>query len=148
MVADYSSQLDALNSSYAGNLADFQKYYVLHSEYPADQTYSNFFENAKKNLQTNTKDLFLINNNIQNNINYLQKQTDTTNSSLTLEKNKNNELLQKLAAARMDEGGAKTMIYDYKNMYRSQYISNATLFLGIFIAGTILVKTYRIKPEQ
>jgi len=40
------------------------------------------------------------------------------------------------------------MIYDYKNMYRSQYISNATLFLGIFIAGTILVKTYRIKPEQ
>lgn len=148
MSVDYDSQMATLKSSYIGNLEDFKKYYVLTHEFPADQTYSNFFSNAKKNLQTNMKDLFVINNTIQNQIATMKSQSDTINEKIAAAKQEEQILIQKLDAANADQGAAKTMIYDYKNRYVAQYIANVTLFFGTIIAATILVKTYRIKSSQ
>ena len=148
MSVDYDSQMATLKSSYIGNLEDFKKYYVLTHEFPNDQTYSNFFSNAKKNLQTNMKDLFVINNMIQNQIATMKSQSDTINEKIALAKQEEQILVQKLNAANADQGAAKTMIYDYKNRYVVQYIANVTLFFGTIITATILVKTYRIKSSQ
>jgi hypothetical protein len=94
-------------------------------------------------MQNATKSLFMINNNIQVEIEKLKAITTILNKNIANEKARNITLQKKYEDATGEVGGAKTMISDYKKIYVLQYISNVSIFLGVILSGVIISKTFR-----
>jgi hypothetical protein len=140
---NFGSQIDALQQPYAGYLDNFKEYYVLTKQFPNDDSYTRGYASSRADLQKASNDLFLINNNIQREIEKIKTRTTTLNQGIQDEKARNAELQQKYENATGEVGGAQTMISDFKKIYVLQYISNVTIFLGIIMSGIILSKTFR-----
>jgi hypothetical protein len=94
-------------------------------------------------MQNATKSLFMINNNIQVEIEKLKATTTILNKNIANEKARNITLQKKYDDATGEVGGAQTMIEDYKQRYVLQYISNVSIFLGVILSGVIISKTFR-----
>jgi hypothetical protein len=94
-------------------------------------------------MQNATKSLFMINNNIQAEIEKLKATTIILNKNIADEKARNITLQKKYDDATGEVGGAQIMIEDYKKRYVLQYISNVSIFLGVILSGVIISKTFR-----
>ena len=59
------------------------------------------------------------------------------------EKKKNRELKLKLGIIEHKNSAASELIYDYKEMYESDYLRNWALFLSIVVVGLTISKTFK-----
>ena len=140
-----SSMLDNLNSisdKFNSILDDFKKYYVL---YNTNQTNENLqiFSNIKGNLQKINSQLFSETNNIESSTEKLNEILTQLNTGIEEAKIRNVVLKQKLTVVETVNNGASEMIENYNSMYNSQYFSNFTMILGIFIAGIVTYKVFK-----
>jgi hypothetical protein len=140
---DFGSKIEALKTQYPGYLDNFKQYYILTKQFPNDDSYTRGYVSSSADIQNASKSLFMINNNIQAEIEKLKAMTTILNKNITDEKARNITLQKKYDDATGEVGGAKTMINDYKKIYVLQYISNVSIFLGIILSGVILTKTFR-----
>ena len=140
---DFGSKIEALKTQYPGYLDNFKQYYILTKQFPNDDSYTRGYESSRADIQNASKSLFMINNNIQVEIEKLKATTTILNKNIAGEKTRNVTLQKKYDDATGEVGGAKTMINDYKKIYVLQYISNVSIFLGIILSGVILTKTFR-----
>ena len=140
---DFGSKIETLKKQYPGYLDNFKEYYVLTKQFPNDASYTRGYESSRVDMQNATKSLFMINNNIQVEIEKLKATTTILNNNIANEKARNITLQKKYDDATGEVGGAKTMINDYKKIYVLQYISNVSIFLGVILSGVILTKTFR-----
>jgi peptidoglycan hydrolase CwlO-like protein len=140
---DFGSKIETLKKQYPGYLDNFKEYYILTKQFPNDASYTRGYESSRADIQNATKSLFMINNNIQVEIEKLKATTNILNKNIANEKARNISLQKKYEDATGEVGGAKTMINDYKKIYVLQYISNVSIFLGVILSGVILTKTFR-----
>jgi hypothetical protein len=140
---DFGSKIEALKTQYPGYLDNFKQYYILTKQFPNDDSYTRGYVSSSADIQNASKSLFMINNNIQAEIEKLKATTTILNKNITDEKARNITLQKKYDDATGEVGGAKTMINDYKKIYVLQYISNVSIFLGIILSCVILTKTFR-----
>jgi len=140
---DFKSQIDTLKQQYPGYLDNFKQYYILTKQFPTDDSYTRGYECSRGNMQKATKDLFLINNNIQSEIEKLKANTLILNRNILDKKTQKVVLQTKHTDAIREVNGAQTMISDYKKIYVLQYISNVSIFIGIIFAGVLISKTFR-----
>ena len=140
---DFGSKIEALKTQYPGYLDNFKQYYILTKQFPNDDSYTRGYESSRADIQNASKSLFMINNNIQVEIEKMKATTAILNKNIADEKARNITLQKKYDDATGEVGGAKTMINDYKKIYVLQYISNVSIFLGIILSGVILTKTFR-----
>ena len=140
---DFGSKIETLKKQYPGYLDNFKEYYILTKQFPNDDSYTRGYESSRADIQNATKSLFMINNNIQVEIEKLKATTTILNKNIANEKARNVTLQKKYDDATGEVGGAKTMINDYKKIYVLQYISNVSIFLGIILSGVIISKTFR-----
>ena len=140
---DFGSKIETLKNQYPGYLDNFKQYYILTKQFPNDDSYTRGYESSRADIQNASKSLFMINNNIQVEIEKLKATTTILNKNIAGEKTRNVTLQKKYDDATGEVGGAKTMINDYKKIYVLQYISNVSIFLGIILSGVILTKTFR-----
>lgn len=140
---DFKSQIDTLKQQYPGYLDNFKRYYILTKQFPTDDSYTRGYECSRGNMQKATKDLFLINNNIQLEIEKIKASTIVLNENISNKKAQKVVLERKHTDAIREIGGAQTMISDYKKIYVLQYISNITIFLGLIFTGVLISKTFR-----
>ena len=140
---DFGSKIETLKKQYPGYLDNFKQYYILTKQFPNDDSYTRGYESSRTDIQNATKSLFMINNNIQVEIEKLKATTTILNKNIANEKARNVTLQKKYDDATGEVGGAKTMINDYKKIYVLQYISNVSIFLGVILSGVIISKTFR-----
>jgi hypothetical protein len=140
---DFGSKIETLKNQYPGYLDNFKQYYILTKQFPNDDSYTRGYQSSRTDMQNATKSLFMINNNIQVEIEKLKANTTILNNNIENEKARNITLQKKYDDATGEVGGAQTMIHDYKQRYVLQYISNVSIFLGVILSGVIISKTFR-----
>ena len=140
---DFGSKIETLKKQYPGYLDNFKQYYILTKQFPNDDSYTRGYQSSRTDMQNATKSLFMINNNIQVEIEKMKATTTILNKNIANEKARNITLQKKYDDATGEVGGAQTMIHDYKQRYVLQYISNVSIFLGIILSGVIISKTFR-----
>ena len=128
---DYDTDLQTMRDSYACNMKSFKEYYTLTKMYPTDKSYTDGYNNARKNLIQLSKNLFLLNNLIQQDIDALHKQSVNVNKTIQESESKKSDIMSKLNFLSGEVNGAIQMSQDYKALYVQQYVSNIAMIIGI-----------------
>jgi len=140
---DFKNQIDALNDSYECNLKSFRHYYILTKMYPSDSQYKKDYDNARSNLVKLSKNLFLVNNQIQTSLDEFSATSTTLNKTIGLSETEKASLQTKIGNVDGEIGGARQLAQDFKTLYTEQYLSNLAMILGVGISSVVLYSTYK-----
>ena len=133
-------KLKTLNEKLPPILDDFKKYYVFFNKNPEYPEYQNIFENVKNNLNTLNSDLFVLSNEVDVSTDKINKQLFILNKLIKQEKEKNRKLKKELGIIDHKNNAAIELIYDYKKIYKSEYLRNWSLFFCIIVIGTSILR--------
>jgi hypothetical protein len=136
----FSSKLNALSEQLPPLLDDFQPAYVNYNSNPAFATYQNSFLNIRNNIINLNAELFITTNDIEKNIEIMNKELQNKNIEIDNEKKTNKKLKSQNKNADNKINGSYQMIDDYKEIYNLKYLNNFNIFFGI-IFGVFICKT-------
>jgi len=140
---NFKDRIDTLKQQYPTYLASFiQSYQDMHVN-PNDENVKKLYDASVDNMRKAADGIFTINNEIQTELKTLETQLAAWNTKISnankvftdLQINYNNHM--------GDINGAETLINDYKSIYVLQYISNVSLFLGVFLIGYLIITKIR-----
>jgi len=127
-------------------LDDYRKSYIYYNTNPDNQEYARIFSIDSGNVTTLNKDLFVTTNDIQKNIDDLNLKITSLNRNIKLNKTINGKLITELQQLEGRENGSQVLIDNSKESYKTQYIANWNMVVGIFITigmlGTIFRKSH------
>ena len=135
--SNIKEKLDTVNNQFFA-LDDFTKYYVYVNKNPEVNEFQNFYSNSRGQLQSLTKDVFLINNDIEHQISEVNYNVQSISDKLIDEKELNVELTNLLSNLENTQNGSVILISDSKKLYNKQYVKNMELLVGILIASMVL----------
>jgi hypothetical protein len=125
-------------------LDEFKKIYVLSKMYPENQEYQQQYANMIGGLNQIKSKLFTIDNDVQVNIDQLNKTMIALDIEIKREREKNKELKRKLGIIENKTNAASEMINDYTEIYNIKYLRNWALALSTLICimtiGTVFKK--------
>ena len=136
--SNIKEKLDTVNNQFFAALDDFTKYYVYVNKNPEVNEFQNFYSNSRGQLQSLTKDVFLINNDIEHQISEVNNNVLSISDKLIDEKELNVELTNLLSNLENTQNGSVILISDSKKLYNKQYVKNMELLVGILIASMVL----------
>lgn len=139
-------KINVINTQFFSALDDFKKYYVYFNKNPEVNEFQNYYTNSKSQIQTMTRDIFIITNSIDKSIENLDSQMQLVSLKLEDEKKLNVELIKLFKDLKNTKNGSELLISDSKNEYNEQYYYNWEMILGIFIAGVTLTMLFKSKP--
>jgi hypothetical protein len=138
-----TEKINSIKTQFFSALDDFKKYYVYYNKNPEVDEFQNYFANSKGQLQTMSKDLFLITNNINRHIEILDDEMKDIAVKLEEEKKSNVELTKMFTNLQNTKDGSAILIDDSKEEYNRQYYANWEIILGIFVVSGILATQFR-----
>ena len=138
----FDEKINTIKTQFFSALDDFKKYYVYYNKNPEVNEFQNYYVNSKGQLQTMSRDLFLITNNIDKNIEILDKEMAIVSVKLEDEKKLNGELMKLLNSLENTQNGSEILIDDSKDTYNAQYYHNWEIFIGILIITGLLTKFF------
>ena len=138
----FDEKINSIKTQFFSALDDFKKYYVYYNKNPEVNEFQNYYVNSKSQLQTMSKDLFLVTNNIDKNIEILDNKMSAISLKLADEKKLNGELLSLLKNLQNTQDGSDILIDDSKEAYNIQYYYNWEIIIGILIVSGVLAKTF------
>lgn len=139
----YDEKIDNLKSEFFSVLDDYKKYYVYYNKNPEVNEFQNYYSNSKNQLQTISKKLYSITDEIKANIEKLDKEMLLVATNLEEEKDKNAKLTMLYNNLDNTQNGSEILITDTKSEYNKQYYTNINIFIGILIISSLLVKTFK-----
>jgi hypothetical protein len=139
----FTDKLDALQQKITPILEDFKKYYVFYNKNPDYPDYQSMFDKVKGQITQVCSDLFTLENNVDKNIDNINKALAELNVLIKEEKKTNRELKRKLGIAETENNAASELIDNYKEMYEEGYLRNWGLGISILFAGLIISKVYK-----
>jgi len=139
----YKEKLDQLNSGVHLLLHEFKKTYVITNMHPTNEEYQTQYQNIINSLGEILSKLFSISNDVQVNIDELNKKLFEFDILIRKEKEKNKELKRKLGIIENKNNAASEMISDYKDIYEKRYLRNWSLLLSSVIGIVTIVKTFK-----
>ena len=134
----FNEKITNINSQFFSALDDFKKYYVYFNKNPEVNEFQNFYENSKGQLQTISKNLFVVTNDIDSSIEKLDDKMSSISVQLEDEKNLNKEMMDILTNLQNTQNGSEILIDDSKTKYNEQYYKNIQIIVGIFIVSGLL----------
>jgi hypothetical protein len=138
----FDEKINSIKTQFFSALDDFKKYYVYYNKNPEVNEFQNYYVNSKSQLQTMSKDLFLVTNNIDKNIEILDNKMSAISLKLADEKKLNGELLALLKNLQNTQDGSDILIDDSKEAYNIQYYYNWEIIIGILIVSGVLAKMF------
>ena len=138
----FDEKINSIKTQFFSALDDFKKYYVYYNKNPEVNEFQNYYVNSKSQLQSMSKDLFLVTNNIDKNIEILDNKMSAISLKLADEKKLNGELLSLLKNLQNTQDGSDILIDDSKEAYNIQYYYNWEIIIGILIVSGILAKMF------
>jgi len=134
-----------VNDRFYSALDDFSNSYINYKLYPGYSENENIYANNKAILESLQADVFVATNDVQRNIDTLNGLITDLNSKISAEKNKNATLKSQLSQLMSSSNGANSLIGESSELYKMQWMSNITLFIGIFLVLITLFKVFK-KP--
>lgn len=131
--SDYTEKIEQLDNNVNSLLEQFTNLYVITNMYPSNQEYQTSYQNCINNLASVLSKLFTISNDVQVNIDNINKLLFKLDNLITQERNKNKELKKKLGIVENKSNAANEMIHDYKDIYDKRYLRNWSLLLSSII---------------
>jgi len=135
-------KLNAYKSKFYSALDDFSNSYVNYKLYPGYSENENIYANNKAILESLQADVFVATNDIQRNIDMLNSLMTDLNAKISTEKTNNTTLKSQLSQLTSSSNGADSLIGESSELYKMQWLSNVTLFIGIFLILTTLFKVF------
>jgi hypothetical protein len=143
----FDEKINTIKSQFFSSLDDFKKYYVYYNKNPEVNEFQNYYVNSKGQLQTMSRDLFLTTNNIDKNIDILDKQMSSISAQLDDEKKLNKEMMKLISDLENTENGSEVLIDDSKEKYNQQWTRNVEMFLSIVFISIWLGKIFKTTPH-
>jgi hypothetical protein len=135
---EFNEKINTIKSQFFSALDDFKKYYVFFNKNPEVNEFQNYYVNSKGQLQNMSRDLFLITNNIDKNIDTLDQQMAAISAQLDDEKKLNKEMMALVSNLENTQNGSEVLIDDSKERYNQQWIRNIEMFLCIIFISVRL----------
>jgi hypothetical protein len=142
----YIEKINLLKDNSVFILDEFKKLYVINKMHPENEEYQYQYENIVSNINTILSNLFTTSNDIQFNINVLNKKLEQLNNSIEKERKHNIELKKKLGIIKHKNNSSAEMIKDYKNIYNQYYLQNWSIVLSTLLCVYTISVVYK-KPE-
>lgn len=139
----YKEKIDELDSGINLLLDEFKKLYVITKMHPNNQEYQTHYQNIINNLASVLSKLFSVSNDIQINIDNLNKKLFEFDVLIGEEREKNKELKIKLGIVENKSNAASEMISDYKNIYDKRYLRNWSLILSSILCILAIRKIFK-----
>ena len=139
----FDEKINSIKTQFFSALDDFKKYYVYYNKNPEVNEFQNYYVNSKGQLQNMSRDLFLTTNNIDKNIDTLDKQMSAISAQLDDEKKLNKEMMELIANLENTQNGSEVLIDDSKRIYNIQYYKNVEIFIGIIIIIGLLSTLFK-----
>jgi hypothetical protein len=139
----FDEKINTIKTQFFSALDDFKKYYVYYNKNPEVNEFQNFYINSKTQLQSMSRDIFLTTNNIDKNIELLDKAMKIVSIKLENEKKLNGELMKVLTNLENTQNGSEILIDDSKNSYNTQYYYNWEIFIGILIVSGMFANFFK-----
>ena len=135
-------KLNAYTSKFYSALDDFSDSYINYKLYPGYSENQNIYANNKAILESLQADVFVATNDVQRNIDTLNGLITDLNAKINIEKTKNTTLKSQLSQLMSSSNGADLLIGEASELYKMQWLSNVTLFIGIFLVLITLFKVF------
>jgi hypothetical protein len=129
----FNEKLNTLNGSVNLLLDEFKKNYVISNMNPSNQEYQQQYSNIVAGLNELQSKLFTISNDVQVNIDKINKDMIALDIQISNEREKNKELKKKLGIIDNKNNAASEMINDYTKIYDERYLRNWALGLSTVI---------------
>lgn len=139
----FNEKINNIKRQFFPALDDFTKYYVYLKKNPEVNEFQNFYANSKSQLQTMSKELFLITNNINKIIEEIDIHVSSISIKLQDEEELYNKLMELLENIDNTQDGSQILNDDSKKKYNDQYYKNIEIFIGIIIGIILLVKLFK-----
>jgi hypothetical protein len=138
----FTERVETMQQQLPPILDDFNKYFVLYNKSPNYPEYENMFNNIKQNLNSLGASLFLVSNDVDLNIDNINKAFKNLDILITKERVKNRQLKRKLGIVETEANSSKEMINDFNQMYDDDYLRNWGLFLSTIVVGVSISKMF------
>ena len=129
----YINTVEQFNRNMEFLLDEFVKIYVIARMNPNDEEVQQRYENITSNISKLQGNLFSMSNDIQMNINNINKQNLQLNVLIREERNKNNNLRKQLGMVESQNISASEMNINYGEIYDRNYLRNWGLFISTII---------------
>lgn len=141
----FNEKINTVKTQFFSALDDFKKYYVYYNKNPEVNEFQNYYVNSKGQLQTMSRNIFLISNDIDKNIEILDKQMSAISVQLEHQKKLNKQMMELIDNLENTQNGSEILIDDSKSKYNEQYTKNWEIFIGILIIGGSLGLLFKKK---
>ena len=121
----------------------FNTAYVNYNIVPNSQEYQNAYLNVKNNIISTNGSLFILSNDIENNIKLINENLNKIDTQIQKEKKLNNLLKLKSNSDTDKINASNQMIDDYKEVYNLKYLNNFNILIGIFIGIFMCKKIFK-----
>ena len=138
----FTERVKTLQQQLPPILDDFNKYFVLYNKTPNYPEYENMFNNIKQNLNSLGASLFMVSNDVDANIDNINKAFKALDILINRERKRNRELKRRLGIVETEANSSKEMIHDYNQMYDEDYVRNWGLFLSTVVVGVSISKMF------
>jgi hypothetical protein len=139
----FKEKIQQLNGSVDLLLDEFKKLYVITKMHPTNEEYQTQYQNIINSLAFILAKLFTVSNDVQVNIDNINKKLFEFDILIRKEKEKNRELKKKLGIVENKSNAASEMINDYKDIYNKRYLRNWSLFLSSVICVITISTIYK-----
>lgn len=147
----FKEKITDLDSGINILLDEFKKLYVIVNMHPTNQEYQQKYQTIVSNLSSVLSKMFSISNDIQVNVDDINKKLLEYDILIRNEKKKNRELKKELGIVENQNNAASEMITDYKDIYDKRYLRNWSLILssiiGVIAIGIVYKKPVTVKPS-
>ena len=138
----FTERVQTLQQQLPPILDDFNNYFVLYNKTPNYPEYENMFNNIKQNLNQLGASLFMVSNDVDANIDNINKAFKDLDVLINRERKRNRELKRKLGIIESEVMSSEEMINDYNEMYDDDYLRNWGLFLSTVVVGASISKIF------
>lgn len=129
----FKENLNELNGKVDLILDEFKKVYVISKMNPANEEYQQQYANMVAGINQIQSKLFSMSNDVQVNIENINKAMLSFDIEIRKEREKNKELKRKLGIVDNKTNAASEMINDYTQIYDERYLRNWALGLTTII---------------
>lgn len=131
-----------LELEFMDQLNMLEMYYIPYLKYPNFPEYSNNFFRIKNRLNGIINEINMIENDIQNNINYLNEISKNLNVELDIYKIENKKLEDRFNNLKSTDVTSEGLIDDYTNLYKNQRTYNIGMIITFIIAIFIMRRIF------
>jgi len=142
------SKLETITQKFDSSLDDLSESYLNYKMYPEYNEYERMYSNTSGIIDSLQADVFVSTNDVQRNIDNLNRLISDLNKKIASEKIKQTKLKAELVNINSQANGSGLLTIQSKTLYFDNYVYNITLIVGIIILFYSLFKVYSKKSQQ